>query len=314
MPSLKFENGEFLLNQNGKDAKYRRLIRNFAGSVTNLTAGKSSTKYVSIPFDLTEKTVFEHDSESEEKNEAPLPAFSKFINGTFNLGDNERFEKGNDKLGVIGNEHLTASTLSISFSSVSNEQLAELTEHKKQRVQKIYSWRNVGRKIWGSGDSSLGYVASDWEIGNGEEWFLSVYLPESIFNEVYEAIANNRTSKLFCAFEFPFFTNESFYVPSSTMTFYLPPAVEYRNKEEGDEETFNFSEPDYVDGYLKRLSFNDGVNVTGNSSNVVNETHNTYTAVEKESASENLVTRVKKAADSWVFWVALALLIYILRK
>lgn len=314
MPSLKFANGEFLLTNASKEEKYRHLIRTFSGTVTNLTASKSSSKLLNSIYDLTENAVFERSGDVAEKIQGLMPPFTKSINGTFRLGVSERFDRSSDKIGVIGNEELFTNVLSISFNSLNSDQFAEWQQNKKENLERTYNWRNVGRHVWGAGGCSLGYIAPDWEIGNTEEWYLSVYLPENLFDEFFETVSANKTSECFCSFDFPFFTNQAYHVPSSSMTYYLPPAVEFQSRIEGKEETYNFSEPHYVEGFLERLSFNVGAHISANPSNVVNEIHNTYTSNDKKDATDKLGTLAKKAADSWIFWVSLCVVIYLLRK
>jgi hypothetical protein len=108
-----------------------------------------------------------------------------------------RFE--NDRFSIIGNKEFATSIIQISFSPT-----------------------QVESELWTAG---LGFIESDWEIGNDNEWFLACYISNECFNDILHAYKNNFFDRMTFSIRGSFWAHEheQHKPPSGNVCWYLVP-------------------------------------------------------------------------------------------
>jgi hypothetical protein len=120
-----------------------------------------------------------------------------------------------DTLGVIGNNTNQTQTLKCSISPCDWPP----KEESKGSPEELL----IGLDEF-CGYAEVGFSSSDWEIGNPDEWFISVYVPRASFDAMVRATLNGTANRITAGARFDgLYVHDKWAPPSIRVTWYLRP-------------------------------------------------------------------------------------------
>ncbi|NHZ83991.1 hypothetical protein F2P44_32720 [Massilia sp. CCM 8695] len=172
------------------DKYYRNPIRTFSLEVFELQMHRSAT-------------VYRMSGEIE-----PLPVPTRHLRGSASMG--------RSKLAVIGAPCTATSVVPISFSVLSEAQRLSAEQNAEEYKQPL---RHTG--------VTVGFIEADWEIGNGDDWFVECYVSAEVFAEMENAVAAGTLKKASIGLDLDnIYTNDNYAPPSVSADWFIKPNLE----------------------------------------------------------------------------------------
>lgn len=138
----------------------------------------------------------------------PLPTPTHQLRGQASLG--------RSKIAIIGQPNTAAKVLPISFSVLSDAQRLNTAENAEKYKRPL---RYTG--------VTIGFIESDWEIGNGDDWFVECYVSAEVFAEMESAVSTHTLKKAEIGLQLnDVYTDDNWAPPSVAADWFLRPNLE----------------------------------------------------------------------------------------
>jgi hypothetical protein len=128
-----------------------------------------------------------------------------------------------DSLGIIGNKDVRSRDLSLTLKPWPKGETPDPDEKKAER--KSIRDEHIAERKHGPWRGVLGFIKYDWEIGNPDEWFAEVYLPQPVFDELATVCRKGALATLSLGFNTDLWVadHDEYAPPSVKITWYLAP-------------------------------------------------------------------------------------------